>query len=137
VPIDNGKTNAELLTNSDTGEAMVHTWDQDLHSPSPIKSEPLSVGSGNDRVELMPQPMSTDPPGMSSRFYGQADWMRGGRINHGWVGHPSGGDQSHEFTWNRCWSAGRSKGAMWTNMGSHGHGGMSGMGPGAGHMGGQ
>ena len=136
VPLDNGKTYAELMTDPDTGEAMVHTWDKDLRSPSPIKSEPLSVGSGTDRVDLMPHPTTTDPPGMCSRFYGQADWIRGGRIARGWV-HQGGNDGPHsEFNWNRCWNAGRSNGAMWTNMGEHRHGRTSSMGHGAERTGG-
>jgi len=137
IPLDNGKIHAELLTNSDTGEAMVHTWDKDLRAPNPIKSEPISVGSGNDRVDLMPYPTNTDPPGRCSRFYGQADWIRGGRIQQGWLHHPGGESQHNEFAWNRCWNAGRSNGAMWTNMGQHRHGGMNGMGTGAGRMGGR
>lgn len=137
IPLDNGKSSAELMTNSDTGEAMIHTWDKDLRVPNPIKSEPLSVGSGNDRVELMPYPTKTDPPGMCSRFYGQADWIRGGRIERGWLHHQGGENQHHEFTWKRCWNAGQSNGAMWTTMGEHRRGGMSGKGSGSGHMGGQ
>ena len=36
VALGDGKTNAEIMANSDTGEAMVHTWNQDLKSPLPI-----------------------------------------------------------------------------------------------------
>ena len=137
VPFDNGKTYAELLTNSDKGEAMVHMWDKDLHSPSPIKSEPLAIGSGDNRVDLMPHPTQADPPGMCSRFYGEADWIRGGRIERGWLHHQGSEEQHHEFAWNRCWNAGRSNGSMWTDMGKHRRGGMGGMGPGSGRMGGE
>jgi hypothetical protein len=129
VPLDDGKIYAELLTNADTGEAMVHTWDKDLRSPSPIKSEPLSVGSGENRADLRPYPTNTDPPGTCSRFYGQADWMRGGHVERGWLHHPGGEDKHHDFNWGRCWKGGRNT-SMWTNMGAHRHGGMGGGGMG-------
>ena len=137
IALDNGKTHAELLTNSGTGEAMVHTWDKDLRSPNPISRQALTMGSGKDRVDLMPYPMSTDPQGLCSRFYGQADWLRGGRIERGWLNDRGGEAQPQEFAWNRCWKAGQSNDTMWTNMGQHRRGGMNGMGSGPGRMGGK
>jgi hypothetical protein len=129
VPLQDGTTKAELLANADTGELMVHTWDKDLKQPRSIKSEPLTIGSGQQSVDLSPYPIVSDPPGFCSRFYGRADWARGGGIHQGWM-HPR--DQAadhHDFAWNGCWKAGRSHGAMWAEMGKH-RDGMMGHGPG-------
>ena len=68
VPIKGGGAYAELLANADTGEVMVNTWDQDLKTRQPIEDEQITVGSGENSVELAPQPMDTDPAGKSSRF---------------------------------------------------------------------
>ena len=132
---------AELLANAETGELMAHTWDKDLKQPHPIRSEPLTVGSGQQSVDLTPYPVVGDPSGYCSRFYGHAEWVRGGGVRHGWM-HSSGqsGDH-HDFSWNGCWKAGQSHGAMWSGMGEHrggmmGHGsGTGGTGSGSGHMG--
>src|SRR6266536_484585 len=80
VPIKNGTAYAELLANADTGEVMVHTWDQDLKTRRPVEKESITVGSGDNSAELMPHPLDGDPSGTSSRFYGHADWMRGGNV---------------------------------------------------------
>ncbi len=93
VPIKNGTAYAELLANPDTGELMVHTWDKDLKTPRPVEKEPITVGSGDNSVELMPHPTSTDPAGTCSRFYGHADWARGGTIRHGWMAMRGDGNQ--------------------------------------------
>ena len=69
VPIKNGTGYAELLANADTGEVMVHTWDKDVKARRPVEKEAITVGSGENSVELMPHPMEGDPAGMSSRFY--------------------------------------------------------------------
>lgn len=127
VPIQDGSAYAELLANPDTGEVMVHTWDDDLATPKPIESEPITLGAGDESVELAPHPMDTDPAGMCSRFYGQADWARGGGVQNGWI-HGGGVGGHQEFSWQHCWQAGRSHGPMWEEMGRHGH-----MGMGAGH----
>lgn len=130
VPIQNGAANAEIVTNADTGEAMVHTWDQGLHSAMPIENQPLTLGSGDNTVELTPHPRASDPPGKCSRFYGQADWLRGGSIRHGWLLCCGGQGARHDFAWANCWSGGRSHGPMWSEMGEHrrGMGGPTGAG---------
>ncbi len=128
VPIKGGTAYAELLTNADTGEVMVHTWDQDLQATRPIEDEPITVGSGENSVELMPHPMDTDPAGTCSRFYGQADWVRGGGVRHGWM-HGGGAGDHMEFDWQRCWQGGRARDHMWSEMGEHRHMG-GGHGPG-------
>ena len=138
VPVKNGTAYAELLANPDTGELMVHTWDKDLKTPRPIEKEPITVGSGENSAELMPHPMSGDTSGMSSRFYGHADWARGGNISHGWMSMRSEGGQRHSFDWRGCWQGGKAHGRMWEEMGEHrhmgpGHGGP--MGPGHGRPG--
>lgn len=132
VPIQDGTAYAELLANADTGEVMVHTWDKDLKTPQPIAGEPLTVGSGDKSVELMPHPIDSDPAGRCSRFYGEADWVRGGGVRNGWM-HGGGVGSHQEFAWKGCWQAGRSHGHMWEGMGMHRH---MGPGHGSGHHGG-
>ena len=140
VPIKSGAAYAELVANPDTGEVMVHTWDKDLKTPHPIEKGPVTVGSDANSAELQPHPMNTDPAGTCSRFYGHADWMRGGNVSHGWMMTP--GDQKQSFDWRQCWQGGRTHGGMWEEMGQHrrmgpGHGGpMMGPGQGPGHPGG-
>lgn len=133
VPIKNGTAYAELLANADTGEVLVNTWDKDLKTREPIEQEPITLGSGNQSVELMPHPMDTDPSGKCSRFYGHADWARGGDIRNGWM-HGGGIGDHKDFGWSRCWQAGRSHGHMWEEMGEHRH---MGPGHGPGHHGGR
>jgi len=77
-----------------------------------------------------PHPTATDPRGFCSRFYGQADWLRGGKVNHGWLSGGMG-QSRHEFAWNNCWRGGAAHGPMWNEMGEHRRG-MKGRGPGAG-----
>ena len=129
VPLQDGATKAELLANQDTGELMVHTWDKNLKQSRPIKSEPLTVGSGQQSVDLEPHPVDGDPPGFCSRFYGHADWARGGGVHQGWMHPRSQSTDHHDFAWNGCWKAGRSHGSMWTGMGES-RTGMMGHGPG-------
>jgi hypothetical protein len=134
VPIKGGSAYAELLANADTGEVLVNTWDKNLKTRRPIEKEPITVGSGDNSVELTPHPTDSDPSGMCSRFYGHADWVRGGDIHNGWM-HGGGTGDHHTFDWNRCWQAGRSHGHMWEEMGPHrrmgpGHMGGPGHGPG-------
>jgi hypothetical protein len=118
VPIDNGAGYAELLANQDSGEVMVHTWDKDLATRRPLAAKQLTIESESGRVALEPHPMAGDPPGSCSRFYGQADWMRGGGHHRGWLVMGEGGPR-HEFAWTRCWDAGRAHGGMWEEMGAH------------------
>lgn len=129
VPIKSGSAYAELLANADTGEVMVHTWDKDMKTTRPIERESITVGSGDKSVQLTPHPMETDPSGTCSRFYGHADWVRGGGMQSGWMeGGGMGG--RHTFDWSRCWEGGRSHERMWEEMGKHRrmgpghHGGM-------------
>jgi hypothetical protein len=130
VPIQGGTAYAELLTNADTGEVLVNTWDKDLTARRPIAKAPITtVGSGDQSVELTPHPTNADPSGTCSRFYGHADWVRGEGVHNGWMRGGGAGDH-HTFDWNRCWQAGRSHGRMWEEMGPHRR-----MGPG--HMGGR
>ena len=86
VPLNDGKAKAEVMANADTGEMMVHTWDQNLKASQPIENKPLTMGSGDQTIELQPHPTASDPSGLCSRFYGQADWLRGGGVHHGWMG---------------------------------------------------
>ena len=132
VSIKGGTAYAELLANADTGEVMVQTWDNDLKTRRPIEKEPITVGSGDNSVELMPHPMDTDPSGKSSRFHGQADWLRGGGVQHGWLHSESTGGHK-DFEWQSCWQAGRTHSHMWEEMGGHRH---MGPGHGPGHDGG-
>ena len=140
VPIKGGTAYSELLANADTGEVMVHTWDKDLKTRRPIERQPITVGSGDDSVELTPHPMDSDPSGLCSRFYGGADWVRGGGVQHGWM-HGGGTGDHRTFDWSRCWQGGQMHGHMWEEMGKHrrmGPGHMSGgQEHGPGHMGGR
>ena len=134
VTLDNGKTNAEIIANSDTGEAMVHTWNRDLKSPLPIEAKPLTLGTDANSVRLDPHPIAGDPPGYCSRFYGRADWLRGGGAHHGWLSSGGSDSQRQHFDMNRCWDSGRTHGGMWSGMGGHGPG-MGGPGSGMGQGG--
>ena len=129
VPIKGGNAYAELLANSDSGEVMVHTWDKNLKTPRPIEKEPITVGSGDNSVELTPHPMDTDPSGTCSRFYGDANWVRGGGVHSGWM-HGGGTGDHRTIDWSRCWQAGQEHRQMWEEMGMHRR---MGPGHGAGH----
>lgn len=131
LTLDAGEGSAEVMANADTGEVMVHTWTEDLKSPLPIEAKPLTLGAEQNSVRLDPHPMASDPPGFCSRFYGRADWVRGGGVHHGWMSRADSGAQRQHFDWNRCWKAGATHGQMWSEMGGHGpgmrqggHGGM-------------
>jgi hypothetical protein len=119
VAIKDGTAYSELLANADTGEVMVHTWDMDLKTRRPVEKEPIKVGSGEHSIELMPHPMNDDPTGTSSRFYGHADWMRGGNVHQGWLAMRGEGSQKHSFDWQDCWQGGKAHGQMWEQMGEH------------------
>lgn len=118
VPIKNGSAFAEVVSNADSGEVMVQTYDKDLKTREPIEREPITVGSGQNSVDLTPHPTETDPPGTCSRFYGQADWVRGGSIREGWM-QGRAMDMRQEFGWQHGWEAGRTHGGMWEAMGEH------------------
>ena len=132
VQLNNSQAKAEVVANADTGEVMVHTWDQNLKNIQPIENKALTIGSGDQTIQLQPHPTASDPSGFCSRFYGQADWLRGGHVQNGWLG---GADQSRqEFAWNNCWKGGQTHGPMWSEMGMHRRGMMNGgRGPGMGH----
>ena len=132
VSLKNGQVKAEVVANADTGEVMVNTWDNNLKNVQPIEGRQLVIGSGDKTVELQPHPTDTDPRGLSSRFYGQADWMRGGGLQHGWMAGP--GQDRLEFNWKHSWMGGQSHGEMWSQMGDHRRG-MMGRGPNGGMMG--
>jgi hypothetical protein len=118
VPIKGGTAYAELVSNADTGEMMVQTWDKDLRTRRAIEREPIIVGSGGNNVELEPHPTEGDAAGMSSRFYGQADWARGGGVHGGWMQGRGTGDRQ-EFQWHHGGEAGRTQSRMWEEMGEH------------------
>jgi hypothetical protein len=120
ISIRDGTAYGELLANTGTGEAVVLIWTKDLKTSLPIENEPLTLGSGKDSVELPPHPMDSDPSGKSSRFHGQADWLRGGSVHQGWLhGASTGGHK--DFEWRRCWLAGRKHSHIWEEMAGHEH----------------
>lgn len=131
VALNDGTTSAEVLANADSGEVMVHTWDNDLKSAHPVEARPLTLGTDERKIQLEPHPLASDPPGYCSRFYGRADWLQGGNVHHGWLSHSGAASGRQSFEWNRSWQAGKSHGPMWSEMGGHGpgmgqgrHGGM-------------
>ncbi len=131
VELNDGKTSAEVLANADTGEVMVHTWDNDLESARPVEAKPMTMGADGKQLQLEPHPLASDPPGYCSRFYGRADWLRGGSVRHGWLGHAGAETGRQEFALSRAWQAGKGHGSMWSEMGGHrpgmGQGGPGGM----------
>ncbi len=131
IPMGDGQTSAEVMSNADSGEVMVHTWGKDLKTAHPIEAKALTMGSGTNQIQLEPHPLSGDPAGKCSRFYGRAEWLRGGGARKGWLNHSNSETGRMHFDWNRGWKAGASHGGMWTGMGDHGagmgqggHGGM-------------
>lgn len=122
VALNDGKTSAEVLANADSGEVMVHTWDNDLKSARPVQARPLTLGADEKQIQLDPRPLASDPPGYCSRFYGRADWLRGGNVHHGWLSHSGAASGRQNFEWNRGWQAGKSHGPMWSEMQGHGPG---------------
>ena len=134
VSIKDGTAYAELVSNADTGEVLVETWDKDLKTRRPIEQESITVGSEGDDVALSPHPADTDPEGTSSRFYGQADWVRGAGVRQGWM-HGNGTGDRQEFEWQHGWEGGRKQGRMWEEMGEHRRMGGHESGPGGGPMG--
>lgn len=127
VALNDGKTSAEVLANADSGEVMVHTWDNELKSARPVEARPLTMGADEKQIQLAPHPLATDPPGYCSRFYGRADWLRGGKVHRGWLSHSDAATGRQNFEMNRGWQAGKSHGPMWSEMGGMGPGGHGGM----------
>ena len=124
VPIQNGAAKAEVVTNANTGEVMLHTWDQNLKNAQPIDATPMTLGSGDHAVDLQPYPLPSDPPGRCSRFYGQAEWVRNGKFDHGWLQCCGGQGTRQDFAWNHCWSGGQGHDGMWGEMAGHRRGPM-------------
>jgi len=122
VALSDGTTSAEVVANSGTGEVMVHTWDNALKSSRPVEARPLTMGAGESQMELEPHPLDSDPSGFSSRFYGRADWLRGGNVRPGWISHAGTGTTAQKFEWKQCWQAGEGHGPMWAEMAGHGRG---------------
>lgn len=122
VALSDGKTSAEVMANADTGEVMIHTWDKDLKSPRPLEARALTMGADEKQIQLAPHPLASDPPGYCSRFYGRADWMRGGAVRHGWISHSGAATGRQNFEWNHGWQAGKSHGPMWSDKQGHGPG---------------
>lgn len=122
VALPNTDAKAEVIGNADTGEVVVRTWDEELANPRPMPHESLVIGEGDRRLELMSHPMADDPQGRSSRFYGRAEWLRGGRVDNAWI-ECCGSEQGRErFGWSHGWEAGRRHGDMWREMREHGEG---------------
>jgi hypothetical protein len=99
--LNDGKTSAEVLANADSGEVMVHTWDNDLKSARPVEARPLTLGADEQQIQLAPHPLASDPPGYCSRFYGRADWLRGGKVQHGWLSHSGAATERQNFDMDR------------------------------------
>jgi len=127
-----GGAKAEVVTSADTGEVMIHTWDSALKSPQPIDAQSMTLGSGEHLLELEPHPLVSDPQGRCSRFYGQAEWMRGGSIKSGWLRCCGNQGKRQDFALINCWASGRTHDGMWAEMGEHrrGMGGPMGSGMG-------
>lgn len=122
VSVPNTGAKAEVIGNPDTGEVVIRTWDEKLERPESLPREPLVLGEGERRLELMPHAMADDPEGRSSRFYGRAEWLRGGRVERGWIECCGGARVREEFAWSSGWEAGRRHGDMWQDMRGHGMG---------------
>jgi hypothetical protein len=120
VAVPNTDAKAEVIGNPDTGEVVVRTWDEELARPEPLPAEPLVLGEGDHRLDLMPHRMADDPEGRSSRFYGRAEWLRGGKAERAWIECCGGERGREEFGWSHGWDAGRSRGEMWREMREHG-----------------
>ena len=114
----NGDTVAEVIANEATGDVMVHTWSADHRTPRPINSQAMQLGGGTAQaVDLLPHPLATDPPGLSSRFYGRADWLQHRDVSRGWLTTAEHG--RHELDFARCWEGGRRHGTMWSEVTRH------------------
>ena len=63
VPLNNG-AKAEVVANADTGEVMVHTWDQKLENSQGIASKPMMIPSLSV-VHTLPFRRRNDAPALS------------------------------------------------------------------------
>jgi hypothetical protein len=128
VSLKNSNAKAEILADAGNGTVLIYTWEHALKKKRPISYKPLMIGSGNETVDLQPYPTVEDSAGYCSRFFGKADWLRGGHIRHGWLG---GGMEQirHGFNWKNCWRAGETLGSLFDKMDKN-PGGMTGDGTG-------
>lgn len=130
VSLKDSHAKAEILANAESGMIIVYTWDLALKKSRPISYKPLMIGSGDETVKLLPYPTADDSSGYCSRFFGKADWLRGGNMSYGWLG--GGMEQiEHNFNWNNSLSAGKTLSSLFDTMDNH-QGGM--MGDGTGDM---
>lgn len=124
VPLGEG-AQGEVLANDETGEAVALIWDASLRHSHPIPDDPIVIGRGERTVTLRPHPRSDDPSGHCSRFYGQADWLKGGRSDHEWL-EWNGHGMHHRFAGQGCWNSGPERRSLWHDLhhdgASHGHG---------------
>lgn len=119
VDVPTTDVKAEVIGNSDSGEVLVQTWDDELAAPEPLAAESLVLGEKNRQVELMPYPAATDPEGTSSRFYGRAEWLRGARMEEAWIECCGRQAERGGFGWQHGWEAGRRHGEMWQELRGH------------------
>jgi hypothetical protein len=105
VALDASMACGEVLANADSGEVTVYIWSKDLKSIRPVADWPLKMGSDDQTLELAPQPDASDPPGYCSKFHGSADWLRGGKVLHGWISSASDGTKHRNFDWKLGWQA--------------------------------
>lgn len=85
VRFNNGQAKAEVLANADVGGVMVHLGTRNTRPAGPAKTIPWSSVAATT-IELQPYPTVSDPRGVRSRFYGQADRSGKGGVHHGWLG---------------------------------------------------
>lgn len=115
VSLKNSDAKAEILANAESGAVLIYTWDLALKNNQPVNYKLLIIGSGNVTVDLHPYPAADDSAGYCSRFYGKADWLRGGQMRYGWLG----GDVEqirHEFKWDICLRAGKSRSTLFEKI---------------------
>jgi hypothetical protein len=130
VSLKNSNAKAEILANAESGMIIVYTWDLALKKSRAISYKPLTIGSGEETVNLLPYPTADDSAGSCSRFFGKADWLRGGNVSYGRLG--GGMEQiAHNFNWNKGLSAGKNLSSLFKKMDGN-QGGM--MGDGSGGM---
>jgi hypothetical protein len=118
------RTKAEVVVNAESGEIMVMTWGTSLKRSKSVKATPMTIGDDDSTTTLQPFPTMADPPDYTSRFYGQADWLRRGDASHGRRGWLRDGEEQfggmqevrHEFGMEACWRAGESQNELWKDV---------------------
>jgi len=128
ISLKSSHAKAEILADTASGAVLIYTWDIALKKNKPVHYKPFIIGSGDETVDLFPYPIAGDSTGYCSRFYGKAEWVRGGGMVYGWLG---GGVEQvrHEFNWKNCLHAGKSLGSLFEKMDEN-KGGMMGNGSG-------